>query len=211
MENAGSGPRDGQFSQGSARPGLAEAYVVWALLPRLVRCSCWSRTRRIRPDDLYNVSRGGLAGGLEPRARLPELPDRADGDRDVLALVADRTRLDAGLRSSPLALCAVIVVPGVVDEADLDAKWINVVPALGVAIVLVLTAARRAGRLGRAARRPRPDRRRGRARVPRAAWIFAEVGFYIPGGIVPRASSSTTGHASSISASTTASRATCSS
>ena len=50
----------------------------------------------------------------------------------VLALVADRTRM--GWRALlPLALCAVIVVPGVVDQGDLDAKWINVVPALGVA------------------------------------------------------------------------------
>ena len=30
----------------------------------------------------------------------------------------------------PLVLCALIVVPGSSTQADLDAKWINVVPAL---------------------------------------------------------------------------------
>ena len=32
MENAGVGPRSVKSSQGSAGPGLAEAYVVWALV-----------------------------------------------------------------------------------------------------------------------------------------------------------------------------------
>ena len=70
----------------------------------------------------------------------------------------------------PLALCALIVVPGVVDEGDLDAKWINVVPALGVAIVLVLTAGCPGGSAaaGDLARRPPPNRRRRRARPIRA-------------------------------------------
>ena len=78
-------------------------------------------------------------------------------------------------------------VPGVVDQHDLDARWVNAVPALGVAIALGLTAvaARRAGR-GVA-----PPLSLDRARIVLAAvilvisipWIAAILGFYLPEGI----------------------------
>ena len=80
-----------------------------------------------------------------------------------------------------------ILVPGVVDENDLDAKWINVLPALGVAIVLAMTVwpCARAGSEERGA----PDGDRVRIAVAAVLaflalpWIFAEVGLYI--GDVP--------------------------
>ena len=76
----------------------------------------------------------------------------------VLALVAERRRM-GWWALLPAGSAPVIVVPGVgQDEGDLDAKWINVVPALGVAIVLVLTLPFRLGRhRGDAARRPRSE------------------------------------------------------
>jgi hypothetical protein len=40
-----------------------------------------------------------------------------------------------------LLLCAVTALPGVVDEGDLDARPVNALPAIGVVIVLGLTAA----------------------------------------------------------------------
>ena len=77
-----------------------------------------------------------------------------------------------------------IVVPGVVDQAHLDAKWINAVPALGIAIALVLTL--RAGRGGWG--EPRGDPIRivvavvlGILALP---WMFALVGVYFPGSHV---------------------------
>ena len=181
MENAGAGPRDGQFSQGSAGPGLREAYVVWALL------GVWALLdvityARVDPHDLYNVSDGGLAGGLGRALVFLNFPGALAAIAIVL-LVADGT----GWRWPDVlavVLCAVIVVPGVVDQADLDAKWINVVPALGVAIALVLTL--RAGRGGWGD--PRGDQARiavaivlGIVALP---WMFALAGFYFPGSHV---------------------------
>jgi hypothetical protein len=81
----------------------------------------------------------------------------------------------------------VILVPGVVDQADLDGKLVNLVPALGVAIAFgVCVAASRRGWPSRGRRRLDP------ARVVIAAlltftaipWIAASLGFYssdVPG------------------------------
>ena len=143
MENAGSGPRDGQSSQGSAGPGLREAYVVWELfgLVALIDVITYSR---IDPQDLYNTSHGGLAGGLGRALVFLNFPTALAAIAIVL-LVSDRTGWHWPAILA-VVLCAVIVVPGVIDQADLDAKWINAAPALGVAIALVLTL--RAGRDG---------------------------------------------------------------
>jgi hypothetical protein len=192
--NAGSGPRDGQFSQGSRGPGLAEALVVWALVAVVGLCVLVTYSR-VAPHELYHVSHSGLAGGAGRVLVLLNFPTALMAIA-VLALVTDRL----GPRWPslvPLALCLVILAPGVVDQADLDAKWINVLPALGVAIVLAMTIW--------AIRTPRDSPLRGtvpsegqslgmagdRARVVvllvlaflALPWIFAEVGFYI--GDVP--------------------------
>lgn len=86
-----------------------------------------------------------------------------------------------------MALCAITAVPGVVDQDDLDARLVNVVPALGVALALVLTllAVRRRGVAfgGRAYGDP--------LRVVLAVgllllalpWLAAEAGFYFPGDV----------------------------
>jgi hypothetical protein len=136
---------------------------------------------RIEPHDLYHVSRSGLGGGLSRVLVQMNFPTALMAIA-VLALVAERRRL-GWWALVPLTLCAVIVVPGVVDEGDLDARWINVVPALGVAIVFVLTLRTGIG--------PPGDPRGDRVRIVVAAvlgvlalpWIFAELGFYIPGGV----------------------------
>ena len=181
MENAGSGPRDGQFSQGSARPGLAEAYVVWALLAIWAAIDLATYSR-VDPHDLYHVSQGGLAGGLSRVLVFLNFPAALAAVAIVL-LAADRAGW-SWPHALAVALCAVIVVPGVVDEADLDAKWINVVPALGVAIALVLTL--RAGRGGWGDPRGDPIRlvvaiALGILALP---WMLALVGVYFPGSHV---------------------------
>ena len=180
MENAGSGPRDGQFSQGFAGPGLREAYALWALFGLVALCVLVTYSR-IEPHLLYHVSRSGLEGGLSRVLVQLNFPTALMAIA-VLALVAERRRM-GWWALVPLVLCALIVVPGVVDEGDLDARWINVVPALGVLIVLVLTLRSGIG--------PAGDPRGDRVRIVVAAvlgvlalpWIFAELGFYIPGGV----------------------------
>jgi hypothetical protein len=182
--NAGSGPRDGQFSQGSQGPGLAEALVAWGLVA-VVGLGVLLTYSLVAPDELYNVSRDGVAGGAGRLLVFLNFPTALVAIA-VLALVVDRVGPRwPGLIALPL--CLVILAPGVVDEDDLDAKWINVLPALGVALVLALTvrAVRSAGIGG--AGSPAGDR----VRIAVAAviaflalpWIFAEVGVYI--GDVP--------------------------
>ena len=181
MENAGAGPRDGQFSQGSAGPGLAEAYVVWFMLGAWAVIDLITYSR-IAPDELYHVSNGGLGGGLGRALVFLNFPAALAAIALVL-LVADRTAWKWPHALS-IVLCAVIVVPGVVDENDLDAKWINVVPAVGVAIALVLTL--RAGRGGWG--EPRGDPIRIAVAIVLAIlalpWMFSLAGFYFPGSDV---------------------------
>jgi hypothetical protein len=148
---------------------------AWALLDVITYA-------RVDPHDLYNVSHGGLAGGLGRALVFLNFPAALAAIAIVL-LVADRT----GWRWPDVlavVLCAVIVVPGVVDQEDLDAKWINVVPALGVAIALVLTL--RAGRGGWGDPLGDPIRI-GVATVlgiVALPWMFALAGFYFPGSHV---------------------------
>ena len=99
-----------------------------------------------------------------------------------LAATAGGPRLLVGLS---IALSAVTAVPGVVDQDDLDARWINALPALGVLLALGLTiaAVRRDGIAF--VRRVYGDR----ARLVLAVlllllalpWFAAEAGFYFPG------------------------------
>jgi hypothetical protein len=136
VENAGDGPRDGQSSQGSARPGLADVLVVWALCG-LIGLSILLTYAREPHGKLYHVSGSGLTGGLSRLLVFVNWPGALIAIA-VLGVVLDRVR-KPHLGWIALVLCASVAVPGVLDQAKLDAKWINVVPAIGVAIVLVLT------------------------------------------------------------------------
>jgi hypothetical protein len=178
VENAGSGPRDGQSSQGSAGPGLREAYVVWGLLglAALIDVITYSR---VDPNDLYHVSQDGLAGGLGRALVFLNFP-AALAAIAIVMLAADRTGWRWPAIAS-IAFCAVIVVPGIVDQANLDAKWINVLPAVGVGTALFLTLRTGRGSWGD----PRGDPIRisvaiilGILALP---WMFALAGFYFPG------------------------------
>lgn len=182
--NAGTSPRERQFSQRSPGPGLTGAIVVWALFGLVAACILVTYSW-VPPEELYNVTGEGLAGGLSRVLVFLNYPTALMAIA-VLALVTDRmgARWPALLA---LGLCLVILIPGVVDEEDLDAKWINVLPALGVAIALAMTIwAVRASWIGGARRAP-GDRARivvaGALVFLALPWIFAEIGVYI--GDVP--------------------------
>lgn len=184
MENAGSGPRNSQFSQGPTGPGLAEVLVVWTLCG-LIALGILATYSRLPPEELYSVSEHGLAGGLSRALVFVNWPGALIAIA-VLGIVVDRVRQPL-VALTALALCLVIVIPGVLDQADLDAKWINALPALGVALVIVLTclAVMDGGTGGWGS--PRGDG----VRVAVAAvltlvslpWLFAGLGFYIPGPV----------------------------
>jgi hypothetical protein len=81
-------------------------------------------------------------------------------------------------------LCAVTAFPGVVDQHDLDGKAVNVLPALGVAIALVLAIRAPWERVGR--RRLDPVRMAVAVVVWLVAlvWIAAVLGFDFPGDVL---------------------------
>jgi hypothetical protein len=131
---------------------------------------------RIAPEHLYNVSHGGLRGGLGRALVELNFPGALIA-LAVLLVVAPRPR---ALAIVAAALCLVILVPGVVSPSDLDPKWVNVAPALGVVLAFVLSL------------RTSPTRgvlRGDRLRVALAAlatlaaapWIAATLGFYLDG------------------------------
>jgi hypothetical protein len=142
---------------------------------------------RIEPEELYNTSVGGLAGGLGRGLVFVNYP-LALAAVATLAVSLDRlgTRPAClALAGASVVLCALVAAPGVVEQDDLDAKAVNALPAAGVLLALALSvlAARRGG-IGRLA----PWRRSDRARIAVGAvllvvsvpWLFAELGFYGP-------------------------------
>ena len=167
------------------RTPQGEVRVVWALWG-LVLLAILVTYSRLAPEETYNVSREGIVGGLS--RIVVELNFPIALVAIAITLVALSALSAAWWAGGPaIALCAVTGVPGVVDQHDLDARWVNAVPAAGVAIALGLTtvAARRAGTSFAA--RLRLDL----ARVVLAVvvllvsipWIAAILGFYLPEGI----------------------------
>jgi hypothetical protein len=164
------------------RPSQGEALAVWAMWAA-VSVAVLVTYSRVDTDELYNVSREGLAGGLGRSVVLFNFPIAFVAVATTLVAVAALpTR--AWLLAAP-AIASCVLVPFVVDEDDLDVRPANAIPALGVAVAVVLTivAARRAGS-SFAPRRPWDT-----ARIVLSAvvlllslpWLTAALGFHFPG------------------------------
>jgi hypothetical protein len=162
----------------------AEIAGVWAMV-LLVSSAIFVTYSRVPPNELYHVSGHGLAGGAS-RVIVFANFSTALVAVPVLALLADllRSRETTAAAIAGVVLCAAVVWPGVVDEADLDVRPVNSVAAAGVLVALALTVL--AARHGLAwSGRQRGDA----ARVVAAAaalfaglpWIAAELGFYLDG------------------------------
>ena len=168
------------------RTPQGEALAAWALWG-LVLLAILVTYSRLAPEETYNVSREGIVGGLSRIVVELNFP---------IALVAIAITLVA-LSTLPtsawwaggpaIALCAVTAVPGVVDQHDLDARWVNAVPAPA-------SRSRSASRPSRRGARERASHHRSRSTgrassSPRSSslisipWIAAILGFYLPEGI----------------------------
>src|SRR5581483_5428138 len=154
---------------------MREIRAVWALLAAesvavLVTYS------RLPASQLYDVTGSGIVGGLSRWIVELNFPDALIA-LALLGVALPRPRL---LAWAAAVMCAVAVVPGVVSQSDLDAKWINAVPAAGVGLALALTVFARVP-----PSYPRGDRIRvvlGAILVVLAApWIAAALGFYLDG------------------------------
>ena len=168
------------------RAGTAELALTWAVYAAFAVAIVVTYAR-LDQSQLYHVSEGGIRGGLGRALVFLNFPT-ALAAVAVLLVAADRLprlRIAAAVAT---ALCAVTALPGVVDQADLDAKPVNVIPALGVAVAVVLTLVLvRSDGLG-SLRRGVRDRVRVAGAVVLLVtgipWLFAEVGFYaddVPG------------------------------
>ncbi len=142
---------------------------------------------RLPPEETYHVSRSGLAGGASRVLVFWNWP-LALVAIAVLAFVAERlaTRATRIIALVDIAICAVIVWPGVVEQSNLDAKGVNAVPALGVLIAMALSvyAAWRLKRPARLRWQPWDGLRIATAiavlllAVP---WLAADLGFSLDG------------------------------
>ena len=165
------------------RAGLKEAFIVWALAGLLLAVVCITYAR-IPAAELYHTSVEGLRGGLGRALVVSNFPVALIA-LGILGLVADRAntlRIDV-LCAVAAVLCAVVIVPGIVEQSDLDAKLANAIPAAGVALAFALTVATAlrhgVGETGRV----RGDGVRlvllVLIAVAAAPWIAAWLGFYL--------------------------------
>ena len=137
-------------------------------------------------EKLYNVTSDGLSLGLSRMVVFWNWPAALMATM-VLGIVVERVRRPF-VAVTALVLCLIIFIPGVIEQAHLEAKWVNAFPALGVALVFALTvAAARNGGIGGWGS-PRGDKLRIAIAVVLAVvsvpWILAEQGIYsgdIPG------------------------------
>lgn len=158
--------------------------VVWALFAA-VGAAIFVTYWRLPPEDLYKVSEEGLelaAGRLLVFLNYPvSLAAIA-----IAWLAAERigTRQALWAAAVATALCAVTGWPGVVDQDDLDAKAINAVPALGVAIAFVLSLRAPWERVGRLPLDPVRIVVGVVVWLVALVWVAAILGFYFPGDVL---------------------------
>ncbi len=115
-----------------------EPLLVWALYA-LGAAAIFATYARTPVGQLYHVSGSGPDAGAG-RVLVFLNWSTALAALGTLAFAADRggrgTRIAAAVSA---VLCLVIFWPGLVSQANLDAKWSNAIPAVGVAIAFVLS------------------------------------------------------------------------
>ncbi len=167
-------------------PGQGEALLVWGLWA-LLALAVLVTYSRLDPSVLYHTSGEGIVAGLSRVVVLLSFPISLVAVALTLLALAALSR-NAWLVGAPaIALCAVTAVPGVVRQEDLDARWVNALPAVGVALALGLTVAAALRASISVAPALPADRLRialglaiGILSLP---WLSAELGFHLPGDV----------------------------
>lgn len=168
------------------RVGLpTEVVAVW-LLFAVVAAEILVTYARLPVAELYHVSGSGLAGGASRALVFLNFPTALVAIA-ILALLADRLpgRLAKLAALVGIVMCAAVFWPGVVEQANLDARLVNAVAALGVMVAFALTAVSwRLGSPERWTRRP-GDRPRvlvaALLLVLAVPWLAADLGLSFNG------------------------------
>jgi hypothetical protein len=157
--------------------------ALWALLFATAGLIVLTYSR-LPPEELYSVSEEGLDLGLGRALVYLNYPVSLVAI-SIAWLAADRigTRRALWAAGAATVLCAVTAVPGVVDQDDLDAKPVNLLPAIGVAIAFALSLKAPWERVGRLRLDPVRVGIGVVVWVVALAWIAAVAGFYFPGDI----------------------------
>jgi len=167
-------------------PGQGEAQAIWALwaIDVLVVAVTYAR---VDPAELYHTSHDGIAGGLSRALVLLNFPIALVAVALVLVAVSALPRRAWWVGGPAIALCSLVAWPGVVEQSDLDARPVNTLAAIGVALALALTvAASRRGTLEWAPRGGSDPVRLALIAllaVVSLPWLAAELGFYFPGDV----------------------------
>jgi hypothetical protein len=177
------GERSPRRQASVAAPGFREPLWAWGLLAVLVVLTFVTYTR-IGPEQLYQVSRGGVAGGLGRTLVELNFPV-AIAAIPILGLCAARIRRPAAAALAAVGVVLRASVAVIFDKSDLDARPANALPALGVAVAVALTVwALRTGGLGASRGFSQGDAVRIALAVAACLvsipWLFAEAGFYAP-------------------------------
>lgn len=166
------------------RGGQGEALVSWAVWG-LTAIAVVTTYARVDPAELYHVSGSGLGAGLGRALVHVNWPFALVAVALVLTAMDGLPRSAWWVAGPSIALCA--TMPFFVDQGDLDARWANAIPAAGVVLALGLTvAAARSAGVSLEERLPFD-----RWRIVVAAvvlvlslpWLFAQVGFQVPGDV----------------------------
>jgi hypothetical protein len=158
-------------------PEVAGAWLL-AILPLPAILATYSR---LPASQLYDVAGSGVRAGLSRVAVELNFPDALIALAVLVAVAPWVPRRARPVAVLAAACCIVVVVPGVVRQSNLDARWINVVPAVGVGLAFACSLAARVP----AARRVRGDRLRlvlaAVLVLAASEWIAAELGFFLDG------------------------------
>jgi hypothetical protein len=166
--------------QGEVEPLPLEVALVWAIFV-LDAVAILVTYSRLPAHELYHVSGSGLHVGLS-RVLVDSNFPTALVAIAVLLILVDRLRRLRIVAVVGIALCTPVFWPGVVDQANLDARPVNAIAGLGVLVALALSLL--CGFRGWS-QNARGDGYRdvvGTLAVLLAVpWIFAELGFYLDG------------------------------
>src|SRR3954469_24290490 len=166
--------------KGDGEPLPREVAVVWALF-LLDAVAILVTYSRLPAHELYHVSGSGLRGGSSRVLVDSNFPTALVAIAILLVLLDSLTRLRAA-SAAGIVLCLPVFWPGVVDEANLDARPVNAVAGLGVLVALVLSVRCAFGGWSRGVRGDGFRDVVGTAGVLLALpWLFAELGFFLDG------------------------------